>query len=227
MNVLHTGPFSTNTLIVPLCDNYCFIVDPACCSFCGDENIVTDFLCQNNLEPIAIVLTHGHFDHVAGLKILKKSYPSIPVLIHQDDSHKIGKNSNSSQEQDLSLMGFFDFIPVVSNLPAADGSLQDKKLLADSFNFNVSENVFNELKKWQIFHTPGHTQGCVCLYNQKDKILISGDTLFFHSWGRTDLVGGDENKIRKSLIFLKENIAPDCMIYPGHDHYGFKMQENF
>ncbi len=228
MTVIRTGPFQVNSLIVPLVRNFVFIVDPACCDFSGDSTKVTDFLSSNNLLPVAIILTHGHFDHVSGLQSLKKSFPDIPVLIHKEDSALIGENSQKLQGNHLHSMGFSEFLPYVSNLPEATHFLDDEKTLFDVLNDDFSDSeISSALKKWLIMHTPGHTEGSCCLYNADDKILISGDTLFYRSWGRTDLFGGSEAKIRKSLKRLYDEIDEDALVYPGHDRTGFKMEENY
>lgn len=225
MNVIHTGPFGVNTMIVPLCDNHVFIVDPACCLFSGDESIITDFLTKNNLTPVAIILTHGHFDHVAGLKILKQTYPQLPVLIHKEDASMIGKDSGLVQGQGLRMMGFEEFIPSVTDLPEPDFYLEDNKTLADLIS-GLSEELKEAFSRWTVMHTPGHTQGCCCLCNDEEKILISGDTMFYHSWGRTDLPGGNEMQIRKSLLRIAEEVDDDVLVYPGHEYTGFPLEEN-
>ncbi|MBQ2527414.1 MAG: MBL fold metallo-hydrolase, partial [Spirochaetales bacterium] len=68
---------------------------------------------------------------------------------------------------------------------------------------------------FRVLHTPGHTGGSICLYSQEDKVLFSGDTLFRHSYGRTDL-GGSEEQIMKSLRRLL-SLPEDTTVYPGHD----------
>ena len=222
--VFPTGPLQVNTLIVPLVENKVFVVDPANCNFSGDEGKIFDYLEKNHLEPVAIALTHGHFDHVAGLAPFKKKY-NIPIAIHKDDSKMIGSDSQTEQGHALSLMGFGVFLPFVSNLPAADCFFEDGDTLDKTYS-SFSGDVAAALSEWSVIHTPGHTQGCVCLYNQSRKILISGDTMFYHSWGRTDLPGGSEPQIHKSLKKIRNLVEKDALVFPGHDFSGFELSEN-
>lgn len=230
VKVIQTGPLLVNSLVVSLCKNKVFVVDPACCMFSADEKKISSYLEQNKLDLLAIVLTHGHFDHVAGLPSLKRMYPDVPILIHKADSFMIGNSSASIQAKQLSYIGFSDFIPYVSSLPNFDFELEDEKNLFECLGeFSKSledKELKNALFSWKILHTPGHTMGSVCLYNAKEKILISGDTVFYQSWGRTDL-GGSEELILKSLARLKKLVEPETTVYPGHDYFGFKMKENY
>lgn len=229
VQVIRTGPIGTNSLIVNLGEDKVFVVDPASCSFCGDEFKVTDFLKQNKKQLVAVVLTHGHFDHVAGLPVLKKVYPDIPVLIHKDDSFLIGKQSAQAQEKDLSAVGFEDFLDSVTELPSADCFLEDEKSLFDcmeGFAAELSDTVKANLKKWKVLHTPGHTFGSVCLYNREENTLLSGDTVFYGSCGRTD-IGGSALLMEKSLKKIKQITDSTATVYPGHDFCGFKISEFF
>ncbi len=215
-----TGPLGENSLIVPLKENRVFLVDPASCAFCGDEKKITSYLAANSLEPAAVLLTHGHFDHVAGLPFLKKFFPDIPILIHKDDSQMIGSDSARIQSLDLGMMGFEDFIPSVSNLPAATNFLEDGKTLAESLGNE-------DLAQWKVIHTPGHTKGSCCFYNENEKVLIAGDTIFYRSWGRTDLYSGSDEEMAQSLAKIKSIISPDTIIYSGHDYSGFRAADGF
>lgn len=200
-----------NTLLVPLGGSDVFIVDPASCDFSNDKHAVTRFLQEHNLVPKAIVLTHGHFDHVAGLGFLKECYPDIHIYIHKDDASFIGGNSQLRQSEHLYAIGFADFLPSVSNLPEATDYLCD------------GDELFGE---WRVLHTPGHTPGSCVLYSARQNVLISGDTVFFHSWGRTDLPGGSETQIIQSLNRVYREIPLQTKVFPGHDMTGFALAEN-
>lgn len=227
LHLLHTGPLRVNTYVVPLYGNTVFVVDPAGCAFSRDEGSLVSYLSSKNLVPAAIVLTHGHFDHVSGLPSLVKAFPDIPVAIHRDDAQLIGAASENMQGISLSQMGFNQFLPFVSNLPEPAAFLEDGKTLAEVFaSFKFDENVLKALENWEVLHTPGHTEGSCCLYNEAELTLISGDTLFYQSWGRTDLIGGSERKIHQSLLKINEYCEEDTRVYPGHDHTGFLLKDN-
>lgn len=230
IHALRTGPLGVNTYIVELNGTSgiagetggtpVFITDPASCAFCRDEELITTFLKKHSYTPVAIVLTHGHFDHVAGLKDLRSAFPDIPVLIHKDDASFIGKDSATLQSQSLYSMGFEAFLPSVSDLPEASSFLEDSKNLFECSGIAL-------LKEWNVIHTPGHTPGSVCLHNKREGLLLSGDTVFYRSWGRTDLPLGNEKAIVKSLNKLYTTIPPETKVYPGHEYYGFEISENY
>ncbi len=226
--VIKTGPLRVNTVIVPLSGCDAFVVDPAACAFSKDENVIISRLEKEGLNPVAIVLTHGHFDHVSGLPAMNKKYPGIPILIHKGDSGFVGPNSAETHDEHLYRMGFDEFLPSVTNLPPATSFLVDGKSLLDCMEDSASklpEETKNALADWKIIHTPGHTEGGVCLLNKKEKILVSGDTLFYHSWGRTDLPGGNERELQKSLSAILYEIENDVRIFPGHDKCGFTKED--
>lgn len=223
IKLIRTGPFGTNSLVVPLGNpsgdsggrQKVFIVDPACCDFSRDKYSVSRILEAEGLEPVAIVLTHGHFDHVAGIGFLKSLYPDMKIYVHADDASFIGQEGGERQARHLSLMGFMEFLPYVSGLcPATD-------LMADG------DELFTAYAPaWRVMHTPGHTEGSCVLYSEAEKTLISGDTLFYRSWGRTDLPGGDEALIMGSLSRIYREIPLDTVVWPGHDRAGFLLEES-
>ena len=225
IKLLHTGPLDVNTLIVPLAKDKVFVVDPASCAFSDDETAVSRYLAQERLDPVAIVLTHGHFDHVSGLPFLSKTYPNIQIIIHKEDAEMIGADSGRLQSSSLAQMGFSVFTESVSFLPEPTGFLAEGKTLADILRTDDAE-VKAALEQWIVLHTPGHTRGSCCLYNETQKKLISGDTLFYQSWGRTDLYGGSEAQIQQSLRRLARTVSADTRVYPGHDYTGFLFGDN-
>lgn len=162
------------------------IVDPG-----GDADIILKTIEENNLNVIHIVLTHGHGDHIGGvvdlLNVLKVS-----LLVHEDDVKMI-----SDSKMNLSNI-----------MPIGAVELNPDKVLkhGDIIKFGDLEA--------EIIHTPGHTLGGICIKIEDN--LITGDTLFQGSIGRTDLEGGDYDTIIRSI---KENLLPlpdNTIVWPGH-----------
>lgn len=144
-----------------------------------------------NAELKYILLTHGHHDHIGGVKAVKERYGA-EVVISQEDAGML----TSSR---LSLAAF---VKATQDNVAADITVCDN----DIITLGGSEIC--------VMETPGHTKGSVC-YIVDDKIF-SGDTLFFCSCGRTDFPGGDGNQIMESLKKIA-NLSGDFTVYPGHD----------
>ena len=225
------GPVGTNTLIVPLNNKYSFIVDPANFDESSHRELqsVLDYL---KTTPIAIVLTHGHFDHVSGISFLHQKF-NIPIFISKEDSIFIGPSSELFQLKLLESCYFESFLPKVSNLPQASGFLKDgtslkncwemQNIFAGSTNKELIDAV-NNLADWKIIATPGHSRGSVCLYNEIEKQLICGDTLFDGGWGRTDLYSGSESEIIESLKNLKNKFGgKNYCLWSGHGFCGFSI----
>lgn len=211
IQVLHTGVLSVNTIIVQNEDKSCFVVDPAACKFSMDEDKITNYLVENGLDCKGIILTHSHFDHVMGIDSVKKSFPNAKILIHEAEFDEMTNPPGKMGEAVIEFFGVYELLAGVKNQPSADIALKDNQYLDC-----ISE------KNWKVIHTPGHTPGSICLYNEKENVLISGDTLFdYGGYGRTDMAGGNETEIRKSLAKLQRIIPKGTKVYPGHDSYGF------
>ena len=176
------GALFTNTYVLSK-GNDVIIIDPAC-----KIEKLEPYIKDKNV--LAVLLTHGHFDHIKTVDSLYNKY-KLPVYIHKDDEYLI-RDKNQSVD-----FGLSEVIYVSSPCRY----YEEGKLNIGEFEFNV------------IF-TPGHTNGSVCL--EIEDSMFTGDTLFRLSVGRTDLEGGDYSKLKQSLNILK-NIDKDLKIYPGHE----------
>lgn len=154
---------------------------------------LTAFLESEGITLSAIVLTHAHYDHIAGLEWLR-AQTKAPVFIGKDEAEVL-----ASPSYNLSTMFGADPISV-----AADRLLEDNE-----------EFTFGELTFKTIF-TPGHTQGGICLYFEKERVLFSGDSLFAGSIGRTDFPGGSYKKLISSLKNKIMTLDGDTTVFPGH-----------
>jgi glyoxylase-like metal-dependent hydrolase (beta-lactamase superfamily II) len=189
------GAYENNSYIVRRNEKTtdCIIIDTGL-----SAKPLIDFLKKKNLNPQALILTHGHADHIAGIAPLRKNFDKIKVCIHKADSYMLGD--------------------AVSNLSCFAG-LKITTAPADIV-FDKEEQIEYTGLNFTLLHTPGHTPGGICLYNSAEKILFSGDTLFASSIGRTDFSGYDMqkcfeqlvNNIRKKLLVLPD----DTTILPGH-----------
>ena len=177
------------------------------CSILGDEvsheAIVVDpgddiprimaVLQKHNLTVKQILITHAHIDHIAGAARLKK-LTGAPILYNPND---------------LPLVEMMDMQAGWLGMPTPevhppDDTLEDHRVIAIT---GLSGN---------ILHTPGHTQGSVCLYLPEQKLLIAGDTLFAGSVGRTDLPGGDARALIRSIHSKLLPLPDETKVVPGH-----------
>lgn len=227
IHVIRTGLLAVNSLIVPICsDNSSdakkvFVVDPATSVFSKDENVIVEYLQKNKLECVAVLLTHTHFDHIMGIAVIKKAFPNVKIAVHKDEAAELSSAPGRMNCDILSMFGMDFLIQALSLLPCPD------ILLENNINLSIlsdDEDLKKEFSKWKVIHTPGHSPGSVCYYNEIAQLLISGDTLFdYGGYGRTDMTGGDEILIQKSLNMLGKTVKKGTKVYPGHDSFGFSF----
>jgi hydroxyacylglutathione hydrolase len=193
MNIYHLvlGEYQTNCFCVTA-DNSakdCLVVDTGL-----SPQPLIDHLQKSELDPVAVVYTHGHLDHTFGAKALRENWPDIKVAIHKNDADMLTDADK--------------------NLSAAMGT--PLEFSAADIILNDGDEVDFAGVKLKVIHTPGHTPGGICLYSESEKLLFAGDTLFATSVGRTDFPGGDHDllitSIRTKLIVLPD----ETKVYTGH-----------
>jgi hydroxyacylglutathione hydrolase len=190
INQMELGPVQTNCYIISNDAKECLIFDP------GEEaDKIIGFLQKKQLTPVAILLTHAHFDHIGAVDALREKY-EIPAYLHKLEKEWLGKpNLNGS--------GKYSMVP--------DYRLKDADILLDGEK-QLEINGF----KMDVFHTPGHSPGSVSYSFGQEGFAIVGDTLFRGSIGRTDLVDGSEKKLLQSINDSLLTLPEHMILYPGH-----------
>ena len=173
-----------------------FLVDPGY----NEGNVLINHIKKLGVKIVAILITHGHFDHIHALEDICNEFPDANVYISEDEIEFLTNlDLNLSGEEEVKEQGVHELTYVPVHLyKVNDGDL-------------IHEAGF-EIK---VISTPFHTRGSVCYYLAKEKALFSGDTLFFTTIGRTDLPTGSVRTINSSLAKLKE-LPEGIKVYPGH-----------
>ena len=179
------GELRTNCYLIINDKGNCIVIDPA-----DEKDKIISEIKSQNLSLKAILLTHGHFDHIMATNALKKEF-DCPVIIGDADEEMLKDDLKNA----AALLGMH-----VEKI-LADKKVNDKDVL-DIDDFRI-----------KVIATPGHTKGSVC-YVLEDNIF-SGDTIFFECVGRTDLYGGDAVKLMTSLKKLKD-LEGEYKIFSGH-----------
>jgi glyoxylase-like metal-dependent hydrolase (beta-lactamase superfamily II) len=187
--VFRVGPIACNCSI--LADEQtreAIVVDPG-----DDISTIHNFLQQNNLHLKQIVVTHAHIDHVAGAAHLRR-LTGAPIIMN---------------EADLPLLKMMD-------VQARWFGVETPEVVPPDIHAKQDLNVTFGQQKGTILHTPGHTMGSICLHLPEQKLLLSGDTLFAGTVGRTDLPCGSVDLLLKSIKEQLLNLPESTRIVPGH-----------
>lgn len=182
------GPVQTNCFFLINEDTKeLLIIDPA-----DHAQGIIEWINKEGLKPVAILLTHGHFDHIMAVEGLRREY-GIPMYASKDEVEVLEKPQLN-----------------ISTMMGAYVSMKADVLFADG---DVLELAGMKLK---VISTPGHTIGSVCFYIEEEKMLISGDTLFEASVGRTDFPTGSSRQLIDSIKTRLFVLPEDVNVFPGH-----------
>jgi glyoxylase-like metal-dependent hydrolase (beta-lactamase superfamily II) len=177
----------------------CAVIDPG-----AEAEAIIAQLERLKLRPRYILLTHGHFDHVAALPALAAHYRESPptIAIHRDDRDYLGAASRQAHRAGFTVAaGNAAYVDALwEDMPEADELLDEGSVIGP----------------FTTLHLPGHTPGSAAFYDKQAKVLFCGDTLFRNGFGRTDLPGGNWSQLRQSIsrLFAMDR---DIKVYPGHE----------
>jgi hydroxyacylglutathione hydrolase len=187
--ILPVGPLQCNCSVIgDETTREGMVIDP------GDD--ITDVLAlvqKHNLQVRQIVITHAHIDHVGGAMKLRE-VTGAPILLNQND---------------YALLKMLDVQAAWLGM-RSPGAVEIDRSIGDADKVEAGPLLAN------VIHTPGHTEGSICLYFPAQQKLIAGDTLFAGSIGRTDLPGGSFDKIMRSLHQRVLALPDDTVVVPGH-----------
>ncbi len=192
IKTFYFNPFEECTILLWDESGAGVIVDPGC-HHPVELKEVTDYLERKEIKPVAIWLTHAHLDHIFGVSDLMDLL-HIPVFMHPAEAETLAYVKKTSERLGMSKPRT-DF----RTTPIHEGD----KLTFGSVTFSVIE-------------TPGHTPGGVCFLDEADRVLVSGDTLFKGTIGRTDLEGGDYDSLIQSVMNKLMGLDGDIEVIPGH-----------
>jgi glyoxylase-like metal-dependent hydrolase (beta-lactamase superfamily II) len=207
LSVLVLGPIQNNVFFLIDDENKdCVIIDP---SFDAEKQL--KYIEENQLKLKQIWVTHGHYDHFIGAPTLSNQVQPQPLFVMSSDSY------NHAGKQNLQHR----YGPGIDKLPNLDLPISQGDLL--SIQPDATEKLI------EVREVPGHCPGSVIFYCQKGGFAIVGDAIFRGSIGRTDLEGGDEALLLRSIREQIFSLPPETLLFPGHGpqtSVGYEMANN-
>jgi hydroxyacylglutathione hydrolase len=186
---LEVGPLEVNCFILG-CEETRkgIVIDPG-----GYPEEIIAAVERLKLSILHIINTHGHFDHIGANRAIKERLGA-DLMIHANDSPMLGRAADIARTYGIH----------------GENSPQPDAFLADGMEIVFGKQLMT------VLHTPGHTPGGCCFYFEAEKMVITGDTLFADSIGRTDLPGGSHQQLLKSVRNRLFTLPDDFTAYPGH-----------
>ena len=195
------GAWQTNCyLVAPGRNSECVVVDPG--YECADQ--VRGILERENLKPVAVLLTHGHIDHMWSVLPIANGY-DIPAIIHKSDRHLLSDPLAGIAVETIAML--------------QESFANEPQFAEPSEVIDFAESTSVELAgmKFELQHAPGHTEGSTLFVVQDDQpTVFSGDVLFAGAIGRTDLPGGSDLTMTETLRDVILPLSDDFRVLPGH-----------
>lgn len=186
------SPIEVNTYILVDDSGDCAIIDCGCYDKLESERL-EDFINDKSINPVLLLNTHCHLDHVFGNRFIHERYGL------RTYSNKLDEMNRKSAKKHALLFGL-----TMDDPPEPAGFIEDNQKIT----FGSTELV--------ALHVPGHTTGSLAFYSEKNNCVFTGDALFSGSIGRTDLPGGDYDSLIKSIKNKLLVLPPSTIVYPGH-----------
>lgn len=205
VQAFNNNPYQENTYLVYDEDGQCAIIDPGMYT-ASEQNMVTNFIKQNNLKPVILLNTHCHIDHVLGNKFIFDQYGLKPQF-HKGELDILAAIPGYAPQ-----MGFrYEVSPIPDTY------------LSETGKITIGSSVF------ELIFAPGHSPAHLCFYAPNENFLIGGDVLFRGSIGRSDLPGGNFKQLISNIETKLFALPDDCIVYPGHGPettIGYEKQYN-
>lgn len=181
----------TNCFLIYDEDKKAVLIDPG-----YDEEKIINKINELELKVEYIIITHAHGDHIGALEKVQK-FTNAKILIHKNEMESLMFKVENYSEM----------------LGVKEQNIDENTILnvQNGENFKVGEMNF------EVLHTPGHTSGCICIYEKTSNNLFTGDTIFAEGHGRCDLLSSDFDKMVESLSKIIQTFNDETIIYPGHD----------
>ena len=183
------GNFATNCYLVKAQSNQGLIIDPG-----ADGEQILKAIAEDDLVVKGIILTHGHFDHIGAVDVIRRE-TGAEVMIHQGDQEAL-----VNPQRNLSFFGGEGLA-----VQAADRLLNEGELVEIGPNLSFT-----------VLSTPGHSPGGICLYHQQAGVLFSGDTIFAMGIGRTDFPYSEKDQLMGSIRDKLLDLPKETRVYSGH-----------
>lgn len=199
------NPFQVNTYVLSDETKECIIIDPGMQGQ-NEEQELTDYIDANGLKPVLLLNTHAHIDHIIANNFVAEKY-NLQLNAHKDCVGFLTNAASYAESFGLKIAG-------VKSI--------------DNFIGNEEVIKFGD-STIQVLHTPGHADGSLCFYSEKDAFVITGDVLFNQSIGRTDLPTGNYDLLQQSIWEKLFTLPDNTIAWPGHGpetNIGFEKLHN-